>query len=50
MTATTTGELLGAEDITVRFGGLTALDRVALHVGPGSVVGLIGPNLSLIHI
>lgn len=44
MTATTTGELLGAEDITVRFGGLTALDRVGLHVGPRSVVGLIGPN------
>ena len=31
-------------DVTVRFGGITALDRVSLDVGPGEVVGVIGPN------
>ena len=32
------------EDVTVRFGGLTALDSVSLHVDPGEVLGVIGPN------
>ena len=32
------------EDVTVRFGGLTALDAVSLHVEPGEVLGVIGPN------
>ena len=35
---------LVVEDVTVRFGGLTALDAVSLEVGPGEVVGIIGPN------
>jgi ABC-type branched-subunit amino acid transport system ATPase component len=33
-----------ANDVTVRFGGLTALSEVSLEVAPGSVVGLVGPN------
>ena len=35
---------LDVEGVTVRFGGLTALDGVSLSVGPGEVVGVIGPN------
>jgi branched-chain amino acid transport system ATP-binding protein len=36
--------LLVATDLTKRFGGLTALDGVSLHIGPGEAVGVIGPN------
>ena len=35
---------LALRGLTVRFGGVTALDAVSLTVGPGEVVGLIGPN------
>jgi branched-chain amino acid transport system ATP-binding protein len=35
---------LRVEGVTVRFGGLTALDDVSLDVGAGEVVGVIGPN------
>jgi branched-chain amino acid transport system ATP-binding protein len=31
-------------DITVRFGGITALDEVSLTVSRGEVLGVIGPN------
>jgi branched-chain amino acid transport system ATP-binding protein len=36
--------LLDVSSVTVRFGGLTALDSVDLTVMPGSITGLIGPN------
>jgi branched-chain amino acid transport system ATP-binding protein len=35
---------LVAESVTVRFGGLTALDSVSLSLVPGEILGLIGPN------
>jgi len=33
-----------ARDVTVRFGGLVALNEVSLSVPPASIVGLVGPN------
>jgi branched-chain amino acid transport system ATP-binding protein len=36
--------LLEVSDVTVRFGGITALDRVSFEVRPGTIAGLIGPN------
>lgn len=36
--------LLSVEGVSIRFGGLRALDKVSLRVGAGQVVGLIGPN------
>ena len=45
-TAPATGDapLLAATDVTVRFGGVVALDGVSLAVPVGSTVGLVGPN------
>jgi branched-chain amino acid transport system ATP-binding protein len=37
-------QLLRVSDVTVRFGGITALDRVSFGVASGSIAGLIGPN------
>lgn len=36
--------LLEVADLTKRFGGVTALDRVGIRVGRGMIVGIIGPN------
>jgi ABC-type branched-subunit amino acid transport system ATPase component len=36
--------LLHAQGISVRFGGLVAVDAVELELGPGELVGVIGPN------
>ncbi len=36
--------LLEARDITKKFGGLTAVSQVSMHVEPDEIVGLIGPN------
>nr|WP_296069663.1 ABC transporter ATP-binding protein [uncultured Actinoplanes sp.] len=35
---------LALHHLTVRFGGLLALDDVSLRIEPGRVVGVIGPN------
>jgi branched-chain amino acid transport system ATP-binding protein len=35
---------LAVEDVTLRFGGITALDGVSFTVAPGTVHALIGPN------
>ena len=38
------GSVLEVRGVTVRFGGLTALDAVSLAVPPKHVLGVIGPN------
>jgi len=36
--------LFDVKDLTIKFGGLTAVDNVTLSVDEGEIVGLIGPN------
>ena len=36
--------LLETQDLTVKFGGLTALDAVSFSIKRGEILGLIGPN------
>jgi len=41
---TTTTSLVDVAGLTMRFGGLTALDGLNLTIGKGEVLGLLGPN------
>jgi ABC-type branched-subunit amino acid transport system ATPase component/ABC-type branched-subunit amino acid transport system permease subunit len=41
---TVAGTALEVRDLTVRYGGVVAVDDVSVRVDAGSVVGLIGPN------
>lgn len=36
--------IIQARDLTRKFGGLTALDRLNLEVAPGEIFGLVGPD------
>ena len=36
--------LLQTKDLTVKFGGLTALDSVTFDIRRGEILGMIGPN------
>ncbi len=36
--------MIETKGLTKRFGGLTALDNLTLHIGAGEVFGFIGPN------
>ena len=36
--------MLRLENVTVRFGGLTALNSVSFAMGEGEILGLVGPN------
>jgi branched-chain amino acid transport system ATP-binding protein len=38
------GAALAVRELTVRFGGITALDAVSLEIAGGEVLGIIGPN------
>ena len=35
---------LEAQDLTIRFGGLTAVSNLSFTLAPGEIMGLIGPN------
>ncbi len=41
---TTTKKLLEVDDVTIKFGGLVALDSVSFDIHEGEILGLIGPN------
>ena len=41
---TTSTPAIEAREVTMRFGGLTALSEVTVSVPPATIVGLVGPN------
>jgi branched-chain amino acid transport system ATP-binding protein len=43
-TSTSGSPLLSVRNVSVRFGGIVALDGVSFDVFPGQIAGLIGPN------
>ena len=42
--STSNGALLSIRDLSIRFGGVAALDGVSFDIPTGKIVGLIGPN------
>src|SRR5262249_49927092 len=38
------GPVIDAENVTIRFGKFTAVNRASLTLGRGEVFGLLGPN------
>lgn len=38
------GRMLRTENVTIRFGGLVAVNKVSVHIRKGQITGLIGPN------
>ncbi|MEG2259951.1 MAG: ATP-binding cassette domain-containing protein, partial [Oscillospiraceae bacterium] len=36
--------MLKADNVTIRFGGLTAVDHVSMDIAAKKITGLIGPN------
>src|ERR1700747_2696876 len=43
-TSSAPAQLLEVADVTMRFGGIVALDGVTFSVAAGRIAGLIGPN------
>jgi branched-chain amino acid transport system ATP-binding protein len=43
-TTTQAKKLLEVDDVSIRFGGLTALDSITFDIHAGEILGLIGPN------
>jgi branched-chain amino acid transport system ATP-binding protein len=39
-----TKRILEVDNVTLRFGGVVALDEVSFHINEGEILGLIGPN------
>ena len=44
LSSSTASPLLSVRNVSVRFGGIVALDGVTFDVFPGQIAGLIGPN------
>ncbi len=40
----TRNRILEVDKVTLRFGGVVALDEVSFHINEGEILGLIGPN------